>query len=515
MPTYGTYSPTNLVGTEAGSWQAYNTGTATNMGSAVSYLSDSADTTYVTPTALGPDDSATVVFNMNTWTGVSGSAVTVIRLGIRAGYSGNYGRAYMSLADDSRILSDVAWFGSTTSISTYVGGWASSTSGTAWSEITDKPLVRITSTDTNNRAARIYLETKWVSVPTTTVSIQASTVPNPRVQWTYADGDGNAQSSADVRWFLNSVATAVGFNAGTSANLYATVVAGTYVSVSPPGSIVANGDVFRGYVQVVSDKDGVPVPSAWTGSSAATASYTVGNPSYSPPAPGGTANPSPAPNLTATVAGTYLTDYRRNRIRLVAGTAGLYSVTRASNDYVGTAYTSLAVGTTDVYDYVAVRGGTTTYTVSIYTTGSALTQTTTTAVVAATATTWELQSVTRPTTVYDFDLRVTGQSNSQYEGIQVFRPLTSSYPIVLAGELGAEDGSLEVMTTSAAEYADMTSLMNVQGPLVLTSPFLNSDGTNRRWLIRITDRSWIPSNTVSSPINRAVLSYVEVDSSGY
>lgn len=515
MPTFGTYAPTSLVGTEAGSWQAYNAGTATTMSSAVSYLSDSSDTTYISPTALGPDDSATVVFSMNTWTGVAGSAVTVIRLGVRAGFSGNYSAAALSLADDSRILSDVSWYGSTTSVNAYLGGWASSPSGTAWSELTDKPLLRMTSNDLNNRFARAYLETKWVSVPTTTVTIQASTVANPRVQWTYSDSDGNAQSSADVRWFLNSVATAAGFNAGTSTNLYATVVAGTFVSVAPPGSIVANGDVFRAYVQVISDKDGVPVPSAWTGSSAATASYTPANPPYSPPAPGGTANPAPAPNLTATVAGTYLTDYRRNRIRLVVGTAGLYSVLRASNDFVGTAYSSLPVGTTDVYDYIGARGGTTTYTVRIYTTGSALTQTTSQAVVGATATTWELQSINNPTTVYDFDLRVTGQTNTQFEGIDVFRPLTSSYPIVLAGEIGAEDGSLEVMTTSASEYADMTTLLNVQGPLVLTSPFLNSDGSNRRWLIRITDRSWTPSNTITAPINRAVLSYVEVDSSGY
>lgn len=516
MPTYGTISPTNLIGTEAGSWQAYNTGTATTMSSAVSYLSDSADTTYISPTALGPDDTATVVFNMNSWASVSGSAITVIRIGVRAGYSPNYARGYLSPADDSRVLSDVSWYGSSTSIAGYVGGWATSTNGTAWLDLGDKPLVRLTTSDVNARFSKLYFETKWCSIPTTpTVTIQASTVANPRVQWTYGDGDGNAQSSADVRWFTNAVATAVGFNASTSTYLYATVVAGTYISVAPPGSIVANGDVFRGYVTVVSDKDGVPVASAWGSSVATTAVYATATPPFSPPAPGGTANPSPATQTAATLAGAYQSATRRNQITITGPTNGFYSITRASNDLVGSAYTPITASPTTVNDYIGVRGGTTTYTVKIYTTGSAERQSSTLQVVGSTATTWELLSAANPTTVYDYDLRVTSQTNSQYEGVEVFRPLTSSYPIVLAGEIGAEDGSIEVMTTSAAEYADMTSLMNVQGPLILTSPFLNSDGTNRKWLIRITDRSWTPSNTINSPINRAVLSYVEVDSSGY
>jgi hypothetical protein len=135
--------------------------------------------------------------------------------------------------------------------------------------------------------------------------------------------------------------------------------------------------------------------------------------------------------------------------------------------------------------------------------------------VAGTATRWEIRSIDNPTTIYDFDVRVTGQDFTQQEGLTVNRTLSSSYPIVLTGELYGEDGTLQVMTTTAQEWTDVNALTDVQGPLVLTSPFLNSDGTNKRWLIRITDRSWTPANTIGSPINRATLSYVEVNPVGY
>lgn len=485
MPTYSTAYPSALAGTISGTWSAYNTGTAVTMASAVAYLSDALDTTYVTPTALGPDDTAGVYFTMTAPSIGSGSAISLIRIGVRAGFSGNYARAYLTSSDGGTVLSDSSWYGSTTSVNTYVGGWASSpTAGSAWtsSQLTGLRGY-VSSTDLVNRDAQLYIEAKQVSLPIGTPTITGQTC-----NWSFSDSDGFTQSSAIVRYFASAVYTAGGFDPDTSTSIFATVVAGTSQTVSPGTSIA--GQSFKPYIRVISDKDSAAILGTWTPS--------VLNYSYSP------APPTPGPSL----AGTYLTGYNRNRLTINA-TSYTCTVYRDGTQ-LGSAYR--AAGT--IFDYLGKRGGTSTYVVDFYS-GTTKQDSGTVTIVGETATTWEFQAINAPTTIYDFDVRVTAQNFSQYEGVNVTRPLSSSYPIVLSSVLDGEDGSLEVMTTSATEYADLNTLMDHQGPLILTSPFLNSDGTNKKWLIRITDRSWTPANTVSSPINRATLSYVEVNPVGY
>jgi len=517
MPAYSTAYPSTLSGTVAGTWSAYNTSGAITMGSAVVVLSDALDTTYIAPTALGPDNNASVYFTMNNLTAASGYAISVIRLVVRGGYSGDYSRAYAVANDGSRVISEANWYGNTVAMAQYSGGWANSpTAGSAWSA---SELANVSAffepTATTSRAAQMYMEAKQVTLPYGTPTVTYSSAMNPRTTWTYGDGDGNAQSSAEVKYFATAVYGSAGFDPDSSTYLFSTVVAGTYLSVAPDGSAVANGEAFKPYVRVYSDKDGVAIRGTWTPSTAVATAVYSGTVVIPPGPTGGAGAPSPSLPSPLTVAGTYLTDYRRNRITISAASGYYYTLYRSSNDVVGSSFQPLSSSTTTIYDYLQTRGGTTTYTANIYTSGTALVQTTTVNVVAATATTWELQSIVSPTSIYDFDVKVTAQDITQYEGTSVVRPLDSSYPIVLAGDINQEDGTLQIITTSAAEYADMTELLNLQSPIVLTSPFLNEDGTNREWLIRITDRSWSGANTVSRPINRISVSYVETDPSGY
>lgn len=490
MVTYSTAFPSALSGTVSGTWSAYNTGTASAMATnAVTFLSDALDTTYISPTALGPDDTAGVYFTMNTPAAGSGSAISVIRVGVRAGFSGNYGRAYLTSADGGTVLSDSSWYGSSTSVNAYSGGWANSpTVGSAWSS-SELASLRgyVSSTDTSMRDAQLFIEAKQVTLPTCVASISGS---GPAATWTFSDGDGATQSSALVKLFGSAVYSAVGFDPETSTAAFSTTVAGTVLRASP--STVIPSATYKSYVRVIADKDGAAVLGTWTASAAAVAF-------------------SPGAFSAPTLAGTYLSgdtgSDRRNR--LIIG-AGFTYIVKRDGTQLGTAYR--AAGT--VYDYLGKRGGTSTYTVECYT-GTQLQGSTATTIVAGTATTWEIRSIDNPTIIYDYDVRVTGQDFTQQEGLTVSRTLSSSYPIVLTGELYGEDGTLQVMTTTAQEWTDLNALTDVQGPLVLTSPFLNSDGTNKRWLIRITDRSWTPSNTIGSPINRVSLSYVEVNPVGY
>jgi hypothetical protein len=484
MPTYSTAFASALSGTVSGTWSAYNTGTAQAMASAVTYLSDALDTTYISPTALGPDDTAGVYFTMNAPSIGSGSAISVIRIGVRAGFSGNYARAYLTSSDGGTVLSDSSWYGSSIAVGGYTGGWANSPSaGSAWtsSELTGL-LGYVVSTDTVNRDAQLYIEAKQVSLPFGTPTVTSQTT-----NWSYGDADGFIQSSAVVKYFASAVYSAGGFDPDTSTAMFSSVVAGTTRTVTP-STVIPNG-YMKPYIRVISDKDGAAIFGTWTPSVLA---YNI----------------SSAPVVPATLAGTYLTDYRRNRIT-ITGTSYTVTINRDGTQ-VGSAYR--AAGT--IYDYLGTRGGTATYIVDYYS-GTTKVDSGTVTVVASTATTWEMQSINNPTTIYDFDVKVTAQDFTQFEGVNVNRTLSSSYPIVLAGELYGEDGTLQVMTTTAQEWDDLTELTDVQGPLILTSPFLNSDGTNKKWLIRITDRSWSAANTVATPINRATLSYVEVNPVGY
>ena len=132
-------------------------------------------------------------------------------------------------------------------------------------------------------------------------------------------------------------------------------------------------------------------------------------------------------------------------------------------------------------------------------------------VTTGTATTWEIRALAAPTTVVDFATPVSGVTFTRAESNTVLRPLGSTKSIVVAGDMTGDDGSVEWVTDTRAEWETLKGLLTYQGPLLLTSPFRRADGSNESWVVRLTSRSWDPDGTTTTPIHRAQADFVEVD----
>lgn len=104
-------------------------------------------------------------------------------------------------------------------------------------------------------------------------------------------------------------------------------------------------------------------------------------------------------------------------------------------------------------------------------------------------------------------LRVTKGSLSftRDEDLGTFRPLGRSNAVVVAGDLGGEDGSLQLTTLGASEWAVVEPLLTHQEPWLLQDP----DGSQK--YVRInTAREW--TRDAGSAARRVVrVPYVEVD----
>lgn len=88
-----------------------------------------------------------------------------------------------------------------------------------------------------------------------------------------------------------------------------------------------------------------------------------------------------------------------------------------------------------------------------------------------TATNWNLKCPEN-SAINDLDINVVGQpTEDMSESVGVFRPLDRRYPIVVSGSLGSWDGSLEIITLTAAEWTSLITLLEVQKVLLLESPF--------------------------------------------
>jgi hypothetical protein len=114
-------------------------------------------------------------------------------------------------------------------------------------------------------------------------------------------------------------------------------------------------------------------------------------------------------------------------------------------------------------------------------------------------------------TYYITDVPVAGVSWTQYEGVQVFRPLGSRRPVVVSGDLHGDDGNLAFTTSSRLSWETVKSLVDVQGELLLTSPFRSVSGVNDAYIIRLTSRDWVSEGTLTNPVQRLNVGFVETD----
>lgn len=96
-------------------------------------------------------------------------------------------------------------------------------------------------------------------------------------------------------------------------------------------------------------------------------------------------------------------------------------------------------------------------------------------------------------------------SFSVEEDLGTFRPLGRRLAVVVSGDLGGEDGTLQLTSLGAAEWADLFALLTHQEPLLLQDP----DGSQK--YVRINDsREW--KRDAGTVARRVVnVPYVEVD----
>lgn len=499
--TIGTAFPSRekrLLFDPSGSWNAVNNGTvvtwSTNF---INYLADSNDTTWVQAKTSYLTAPVGVGFPNIT---LGGSAVTRVRAVARVAGGATFDISVGGFSGTSGNATSFTAAGSSTK--TYAGGWISSAAGTALGSavMNDLAVYLGYPTSTAARFAQLRLEYDVVSVPTVgTVVVSPLNTDRPTISWTYSDAEGAAQGSAEVKVYSSAVAAGAGFSPDNPyiTPLFGTVVTGAGTSVVAPVSLGPSGTNFRAYVKAVTDKSAVRVPSAWTASAYQQLAFT----------------PPTAPTVTATWDATN----RRTSIN-VRGSADpfRYTLVRSDGETIGTALTTMnAAGSVVVYDYTPARGTSVVYNATITTPGTAALQLTsgtasgTVSVPAATS--WEMRSVDDPTGLALFSVPVTSVSWTQYEGLTVFRPLGSTRPVVVAGDLQGDDGSLVITTSSRSQWESVKALVDAQDDFLLTSPFTGSNGTNDRYVIRITSRQWDSDGTTQTPIQRVTLGFVEVD----
>jgi hypothetical protein len=124
--------------------------------------------------------------------------------------------------------------------------------------------------------------------------------------------------------------------------------------------------------------------------------------------------------------------------------------------------------------------------------------------------TWWVKSVTTPTLNRGSVRLETDPTFAVEEQTAVHRPLGRGYPVVVAGEMGGEDGAGTIHTRGATEHAAILALLRQQGTLLLQSPFTDAGGMGLQWFVRMTARSWRLSGVPTEPRRPITVQWVDV-----
>lgn len=101
--------------------------------------------------------------------------------------------------------------------------------------------------------------------------------------------------------------------------------------------------------------------------------------------------------------------------------------------------------------------------------------------------------------------KVTRHDTEVVESVGVFRPIGSTRPVVISGDLYGQDGSMSIMATSTSEWSSLEAVLQGQAPITLHDPW------GGEWLIRVIDRSWRKSGTAAQPVWEAEATFVHVN----
>lgn len=380
----------------------------------------------------------------------------------------------------------------------------------------------------NNRQNAAYLNTTthydiWATLytlatPTCTVGAQTfnngTTKPNITVSVTGTIGwEASAADSTNLRKITTEIRIESGGSGVGTGTLVATgSIDTTYTATATQSiSVPTNADIANGTYNIYARG------SRWRESQTTQLSDQFG--SWSAAATLTMSNPVPtAPTVTLT------TDQTNDLITIAVtpiATAGFSSpiiqIQRSADG--GTTWTTIrgsgVSGTfgsaTNILDYESPRNTTVSYRARInatytggYVASGAYTTSSTTSININQD--WNIKVPTSPSlNILDANI-IDKPQDTINEDLGVFRPIDRRYPIVVAGSLTGWDGSLTIITTTAAQWTALKSVLECQAVLYLEGPFIGAGK-----YIRIISGARVElMGTLSAPLRRISVEYVEV-----
>jgi hypothetical protein len=348
----------------------------------------------------------------------------------------------------------------------------------------------------------LFFDIETTTQPTVTVSAPTGTITDssrPEVSWTFTDSDGDDQDFYQVKVYTQTQYSAGLFDPSVTEAFWDSGVVGTDDNATTIREYLTDG-IYRAYVRVAKSVSGVPFYSAFE-----YVQFTIDT------------TPPVTPDLTATFQSA------SNRVLLeIDGTSvsgsfdsQVFQVQRS--DDAGGTWADVTGGASlvpdglaesSLYDYAAPRAATSYYRVrSVGTLGENEVATPWSAEVTVSVTndqSWWLKAVSLPS-INRGSLKVNpGFDVNPLEQIGIFRPIGRRTPVIVSSGLQGEDGTFTISTLGDAEFDAVWALATHTGSLLLQTPQAEQK------YIRITDRAFSRSGTVTNPQNEVKITYVEV-----
>lgn len=472
-------------------------------------LNDNSDTTYLANATSG---NATLIQDFGTYTLAANEIVRRVRVRVRTLTPTTSGKVNVNIgtrqSGQNKYSAALAIRGLYATITTLAGGWlTTSPFGGRWSQ-DDINDIRVLITDYKTGADKanfyeVYVDVDTSAEPTTTVSSPTGTITTtstPEVAFTYTDPDAtDEQAYYEVKMFNAAQYGAAGFEATISDAAYDSGAVDSIDQTHTITSYIPNA-TYRAYARVAKRISGTEFWSDWA-YSAFVLNVTR------PTAPTVTATWTEATGVaTVSVTGVYSSSFEYQYFEVMSSIDGGVTWDQVRNAYP--AYPGVGVALA-VSDYEITRGVTAQYrarsvgVVGTYVADSAWSS------VASVAITSDgkfwIKAITDPTINYGAANVLNKLGITVEENLGVYRPIGRTLPIIVSGTIGGQDGQLEIVTTTDAQWNAVYALSVHQYTLLLQEP------TNVQKYVRFVSREWEEMQVGATKQRIIRIGYVEVD----
>lgn len=347
----------------------------------------------------------------------------------------------------------------------------------------------------------VYFDLEATLLPVVTVPAIATVTNSTHVTVAWIptlDADKFSQTGWEVKIFDNATKIAGGFNSLTTTPL------DSYVAYDASNSWtnIANlpSGTYWAYVRIAKNVNGIQI---W--SNPVSVSFIMNT------------TPNPAPTIaavyastgntsTVTVTGHVTGSFTNHTVTLEKSDDGGVSWRQVGTDAVMDQTTQILVWV----DYELKIGVVTSYRVKQHSLSATLynIDSTMSSVVTVTSIanfSWMLRSLTNPSLYFSNDVPIeTGFTEFVDEQLGIFRTLDGDKPTVVSSGIYGLPGSFTVTISDAAQWALFKTLLLQTDVFIFTDPY--------GWVkhIKLVGRDMSVLNTMSAPIHKIVITYVEV-----